>query len=326
MKTIYAENPAFVVSLDFELHWGILDHTPADQCRPLLMNARRAVQDMLELFERHRIRATWATVGALFCEGRDEFVDRLKCDPDYMDTRLGVMQHLGSLGQSEEEDPLHFAPSLIREILSVSGQEVGTHTFAHIYGCEAGVTSQDFEDDLDAALQVAHDWKLDVRSIVFPRNQFNEHMLKTCSQRGVRTFRGNPKNLGWHTPSSQQLGQRAIRLVDAVWPLSDPVPIIREGGLVDVPATLFLRPQVSNGNIRQRLINRVKSGLVHAAHHGGTFHLWWHPHNFGTKPVESMLALEEILIHFSRLRDEYGLESHSMQDFQRWEEVSAAVP
>src|SRR5580704_688361 len=70
---------ALVISLDFELHWGIRDHvTRDDALYRRLSCARAAVTDMVELFVERDIRATWATVGFLFASTRDE-VDA--CEP-----------------------------------------------------------------------------------------------------------------------------------------------------------------------------------------------------------------------------------------------------
>ena len=58
---------ALVISLDFELHWGVRDHVGRDDALyRRLDQARRAVDDMVSVFTQRRIRATWATVGFLF--------------------------------------------------------------------------------------------------------------------------------------------------------------------------------------------------------------------------------------------------------------------
>ena len=44
---------ALVISLDFELHWGVRDHvTPDDALYGRLPEARKAVADMLDVFTR----------------------------------------------------------------------------------------------------------------------------------------------------------------------------------------------------------------------------------------------------------------------------------
>ena len=47
---------AFVLSLDFELHWGVRDHEPVNgPYRPNLLGARVAIPRLLELFTRYEI-------------------------------------------------------------------------------------------------------------------------------------------------------------------------------------------------------------------------------------------------------------------------------
>jgi hypothetical protein len=64
---VHEQSGALVVSLDFELHWGVRDRRPlsARECSRLLA-ARAAIPRILDVFEEFRIRATWATVGLLF--------------------------------------------------------------------------------------------------------------------------------------------------------------------------------------------------------------------------------------------------------------------
>ena len=49
-----------------------------------------------------------------------------------------------------------------------------------------------------------------------------------------------------------------------------------------------------------------------AARNQRVFHLWWHPHNFGRFPKETIAALERILGRFCELRDRWGMRSLSM--------------
>ena len=60
----------FVISLDFELLWGVRDHADRTSYGKNVLGARDAVPQMLEIFAQNSIRATWATVGFLFCETR----------------------------------------------------------------------------------------------------------------------------------------------------------------------------------------------------------------------------------------------------------------
>jgi hypothetical protein len=43
-----------------------------------------------------------------------------------------------------------------------------------------------------------------------------------------------------------------------------------------------------------------------------TYHLWWHPHNFGIHQEENFLFLEKILQHYRQLQQEYQFQSITM--------------
>ena len=123
-----------VVSLDFELHWGVRDRWSVGDHRARLLGAREAVPAMLELFEAFGIHATWAIVGFLFFEGKRELLDALPSRrPAYVDPVLSPYAGLAAIGASERDDPFHFAPSLIRQIAHTPDQEIGTHTLSHYY-------------------------------------------------------------------------------------------------------------------------------------------------------------------------------------------------
>ncbi len=83
----------------------------------------------------------------------------------------------------------------------------------------------------------------------------------------------------------------------------------------DVAASRFLRPFSHTTRLLDPFrLARIKQAMDVAAQ-GGIFHLWWHPHNFGVNVTENMTFLNEILKHFSRLRDETGMTSSCMGDF-----------
>jgi len=67
----------FVVSLDCELMWGLRDHLSVAQYGENVRGVRQAIPALLDLFDRYGIRATWATVGFLFCETRDDLMASL---------------------------------------------------------------------------------------------------------------------------------------------------------------------------------------------------------------------------------------------------------
>ena len=54
--------------------------------------------------------------------------------------------------------------------------------------------------------------------------------------------------------------------------------------------------------------------MLDAAKTDSIFHLWWHPHNFGSNLNDNIYFLKLILEYFLELKSEYGMSSMNMQD------------
>jgi peptidoglycan/xylan/chitin deacetylase (PgdA/CDA1 family) len=311
-----------VISLDFELHWGVRDWTPVNgRYRSNLLGARSAVPRLLEIFAEFEVAASWATVGLLFAATRAEaehFAPVRK--PRYLDRAL--WPYAEPVGDSEAEDPLHYARSLIELIKVTPRQEIASHTFSHYYCLEPGQQADDFRADLESARAIAEHCGIRLRTVVFPRNQMNPAYAPVLREAGFAAYRGNQAGAAYRAVPGDALDgrMRVRRLLDAY--------IHRDGasafgwgdlldadGLVNVRASQFLRPFTPLlRSIDSRRLGRVCSGLDEAARSGGIFHLWWHPHNFGAHLGENLGSLRHILEHFSSLRRTEGFMSLNMAD------------
>lgn len=332
------EDPGFgalVISLDFELLWEVRDQNPPDggAYRQNLLGVRQAVPRLLALFREFDIAVTWATVGALFARSKDDLNRFRPVElPAYENARLRVDQE--PIGEDEASDPLHLAPTLIRQIRAVPRQEIGTHTFFHAYALEPGQTRTAFAADLGSAVAIAEREGIRLRSIVFPRNQVNAAYLDLLPGFGLTSFRGNRRRWmyrGEPTGGLTTLGRRAGRLVDAYaggaqqvtgWhqvPLPD--------GLSDVPASRFLRPYSARLRHLDRLrARRIRHELETAAVGHGIYHLWWHPHNFGVHLERNLDFLAGVLEDFARCRERHGMRSLSMAEVAEVAHNSAGRP
>jgi peptidoglycan/xylan/chitin deacetylase (PgdA/CDA1 family) len=324
---------ALVISLDFELHWGIRDIPGARSTfKERVLGARRAIPRLLDLFEDFGIAATWATVGFLFASNREELeLFAPKVRPRYKRRELSPYDE--PIGNDEDDDPLHFAPSLIEAIRQRSRQEIGTHTFSHYYCLEPGQSRESFAADLASATAIAAHRGVELRSIVLPRNQFNEAYEDLLVDAGLSCYRGN--QAGWmYQPQRGGASaiRRAARLLDSHFPVSRRRQpgwgeFIRPSGLCNIPATIFLRPwTLATRRTASLRLRRIMHGIGHASSEGGVFHLWWHPHNFGMHTNENLAFLRRILERFRRCRDVEGMRSMTMAevaDFARSRHLDA---
>ena len=64
----------FLVSLDFELFWGLRYIYRIADCRDRMLGARVAVRELLGLFDKYHLHATWATVGLMFFQSRADLL------------------------------------------------------------------------------------------------------------------------------------------------------------------------------------------------------------------------------------------------------------
>jgi hypothetical protein len=274
---------------------------------------------MLELFDEFDIAATWATVGFLFAESREELLLHSPArKPSYEKRELDP--YLQPIGECEEDDPLHFAPSLIRAIRSHNRQEIGTHTFSHYYCLELHQTRDDFAADLGSAVRLARKRGISIRSLVFPRNQVDPTYLSLLPEFGIDTYRGAQS--GWmNNPDPNKQGvtiRRALRLASQYVPVSQR-PVTSEDmissteGLCNVAGSMFLRPFHPRLAAFDPLrLQRIRASLYRTAKEGGTFHLWWHPHNFGKYLPENLLFLRRVFEIVSDCRKRFAMRSLSM--------------
>jgi len=311
---------AFVISLDFELFWGMRDKRTLADYGGHIRGVRAALPRMLEAFERHGVKATFATVGLLYHAEREALLKSLPTiTPTYRNAGLSPYNgHFDTIGTNEQQDLHHFGAGLIRLILEHPQHELACHTFSHYYCLEEGQTAEQFKADLRAAERAAGLFGVKRRSLVFPRNQFNAAYLNICREEGIIAYRGNETSWLYTARNAAQesLFRRAMRLLDTWLPLSGanvhPMPDGHELP-VNVPASRFLRPFDPRTALLEPLkLRRITRAMDHATATGSLFHLWWHPHNFGVHLDENMRLLEQILAHFAHLRNRDEMRSMTM--------------
>lgn len=307
---------ALVISLDFELVWGIFDHIKIKDKVSYFNNTLEAIPQMLAVFEKNNIHVTWATVGMLFNENWDEWHANIPTVIPTYDKAILNPYEYGKAHQKSGYDNFFFAPHLIKEIQSVKGQEIGTHTYSHYYCLENGQTIEQFEADMQQAIQIAKRFSIELKSLVFPRNQFNKNYLAVCHNNQIETVRTNPNDWYWDTTKPDTLFSKLARTGDAYFPLgkkSYSAETIQNETVICQQASRFLRPQHASVFLNTSRLNRIKKEIVQAAKNGEVYHLWWHPHNFGVDTANALETLKTIVAVFKQCEEMYGMQSLTMQ-------------
>lgn len=307
--------PTLIVSLDFELFWGMQDGMKLSEYEANILGGRKAIPQMLELFQKHGIHATWATVGFLFGENEDElrkfFPQEL---PSYDDAALSTYRCFSEIGKDELSEPCYYGSSLINEIAQYPHQEIGSHTFSHYYCREPGQTTDQFRDDMEAAKRLANEKGFALKSVVLPRNQCEPEYTEVLTDLGFSSYR-DEENDWIHEKVKIRPLMRILRLMDVYLPLTGQggyTPKI-ENGIVNLVGSRMYKPYFKALGFMERLkVHRIKKQMLHAAKNNLTFHLWWHPHNVGVRTAYHMKQLEEIFSYYDELKEKYGMRSLNM--------------
>nr|WP_315190267.1 polysaccharide deacetylase family protein [uncultured Flavobacterium sp.] len=317
------DNGLFCISLDFEKYWGMRDKIELDAYKVNLLAVNNVVDQILKIFENNSIHSTWATVGFLFFENKEDLLINIKdIDlPDYDNNRLTPYPYI----YENDLDPVtHFSANEIKKIINTKFQEVATHTFSHFYCLEEGQKTESFDSDLLKAVEIASSkFNIKINSIVFPRNQVNKLYLKVLSKYGVKSFRSNPDSFIYIERNSSKENNiiRLLRLIDSYINLTGfhgyeiEKNVFDSKILVNIKASMFLRPfNRKLKSIEIFKILRIKKAMTNAAKKNKIFHLWWHPHNFGNNLEENMNNLRIIIDHFKYLENKFGMQSMNMEE------------
>lgn len=311
-------NGKFVISLDFELFWGLAGWGREQLLayQPRIEGAIDALNRILEVFKKYDIKCTIAFVGGINKSSLEDYLaSSPTLRPSYSNNMFSSYNLLLSLVKNGEiSDKLLFRPDVIESLRKNPLVELGSHTFSHYYALEDGQTIDEFKADIEQTQFDAKSTGLVLKSIIFPRNQIPYSYYEVCADLGFTHVRGNEESFLYcseSTPSKFDI-KRFLRLLDCYLNLTGhhTYKIPRKGILIDVPASRFLRPYSHRLRFLEVMkVRRIINDIEYAAKHRHIYHIWWHPHNFGIYTDESILQLEEICKYFVEMRFKYNMES-----------------
>ena len=309
---------SFTISLDFELYWGVRDTRSLGSYAENIYNVQKVIPEILKLFSKYEIHATWCIVGFLFFKSKADLLQNLPTIlPSYKDPNLNPYKYINS---HSLEHVYHFAPGIIKLINETPYQEIGTHTFSHYFTLEDGQTLEEFKADIEFALKV--DPNIKIVSVIFPRNQYNNEYLMIVKESGIKYYRGAPNSWVYKPQKhhEEKFLKRFVRLLDSYINISgnntfDP-PQQNDHLPANILGSSFLRPYSTKLKFLEYLkFKRIANSMKDAAILGKGYHLWWHPHNFGTNVAENLIFLEKILKYYLELNKKYGFISKAMCEY-----------
>lgn len=316
-------NGKFVISLDFELMWGVWDKLSVAEYGKDIEGVHTVFPKLLNLFNNYNVKTTFSTVGFLFFKTKEELINNIPTiTPNYKDSNLSPYNgYFENLGNDYKTDHLHFAPQLIEMLKKDGNHEIGTHTYCHYYCLEEEQYSESFRADLKKAIEIGKVNDINITSIVFPRNQFNSEYGGICKENGILCYRGNERS--WmYSPTNGDADssiRRLFRFIDTYINISghncysDSEMVSKMP--IDIPSSRFLRSfNKKLRGLEGLRLKRIKKSMLYAAKNNLTFHLWWHPHNFGQNQDENLEFLKNILEYYQELNKKYKFQSYTMTD------------
>lgn len=301
-----SDTGVFVVSLDTELAWGRFDTIDVRAKRACFEATPAIVDDLLTLFDRYEIPATWALVAHLLddCEGIHE-------EPSPSFEWVDWQSALPCRTDLPRE--LWYAPEILTSIREAAvDHDIGLHGYTHMILGAAGCTDRAAAGEIDKALTVAGDHDIDPESFIYPRNAIGHRDI--LADRGFKVYRGL-NDRPYETRELPQLLRRASRFGEEATRRTPPtvVPTL-EKGLVQIPGSQVFRPYHGGWQFTPRHSQKYRAvaGLDCAARTGEIFHLWFHPFNFARDPRRLLDEFGAVLSHAASLREAGELEVHTM--------------
>jgi len=315
-------NGYLVISLDFELMWGVRDSQTKKSYGQNILGSKSAINEMLISFDKFDINVTFAIVGFLFHQSKGDILNNQPIIlPGYKNKNLSPYQSIEKeVGNNEQDDPFHFGFSVINQIKNYPKHEIASHTYSHFYCMEKGQTITEFEEDIKKAIEVASKCGVYFKSIIFPRNQSNIEYLEVCKKYGIEIFRGNENHFIYSSKSNRKENNliRILRFLDSYFNITGfhcyDTEEMRNTIPINIPSSRFLRPFSPKLYFLEKLkLIRIKNAMTYAAKNNLVYHLWWHPHNFGINLEQNINLLNNILSHYKYLSNKFNFESITMQ-------------
>jgi hypothetical protein len=271
-----------LISLDCEGKWGMADDP--EMLRSLVINdtsLKDAYTFLFDLFEQHKIRATFAVVG-LFVAG--EAVAREHIQNNLNDPAHSAWLKIPNLAILEKRTEGWFFTDLPKMVRHSGLHELASHGFSHLPFTSQyfSATTATYELESMRTLGLHNQWNL--RSMVFPRNEVA--FVDMLNGFGIHQYRLRSTTDSAYRRLTALLSEYKIRQLADLLPNEES----------EIPAGHFLNWRSGPRRIIPPVvtISRWRSILSDAAENNRCAHLWFHPHNVITGHNQRQLVSQAI--------------------------------
>lgn len=281
-------------SYDYELLWGVWDTVGSAYVENYVSNANYAASLIIQLHEKYKIKATWAIVSAAIDQNCsiEQRIENTNRSPEEQFKMTEVFKRHKALG-AELYD---ISPGNLNQIKHSEIFEYACHTYGHKYAHTC--SKEDLESDLQNVARVETEERS--TSMVFPRNVITDDALVSLENANFNTVRVNPQNILYRSIKGKGLqGQviRALRFADSFVPIQEYLSSAEYSfgeKLNFTEGQYFFRPKCGGKILNFLHRKRLVFGLFYCIKHKKDFHVWSHPHNFGSDPEKSVENLKKL--------------------------------
>lgn len=291
--------PTFILSLDCEGKWGMADHLePYHQRDFTTANLTGAYEQLLAMLARYRISATFAFVMAFVLSDEER-----KSFPVLAEDNSGGDQWLSHYWRdlaAGRRDGWH-CPEVLELVRDAGLHEIASHSFCHRPLGDGSIGHDGAVKELAQAAEAASLKKVELRTLVFPRNDVgNLPALRSANYLGYRERLMRPGG---------RRGQAMAFAEEFAVGRRPQVPLRTLEGLVAIPPGHFFNWRFGMRRIVPPKVTelRWRNQLRRCTREGGVVHLWLHPHNLITGPGTAAV-LAAVLAEVATLRDRGRIE------------------
>lgn len=309
------EKGVFTISIDTELAWGTFDHGGHIKYAEAYKKYRLIISELLKLFERYDIPATWAIVGHLFLDSCTK--ENGKLHPDIIrpkHNRFSGDWFSCDPGTDIYKDIFWYGSDIVDTIRdAVPKQEIACHSFSHPIFSDTGCSEEAAKSDVAKCVALAKEKGIELKSFTFPRNSPGH--LKVLSDYGFRVFRAEDSAFCNWKPN---LFRKGLLLLFDMFPTTPPVvepkPIF-DDRLLEVKGSMLFRfaQGASRFVPKGTRFKKARKGIDAAIENKKVFHLWLHPISFAWKTPEMLDEFRDVLEYAARRRNEGSLKIATLQ-------------